>query len=105
MNEQYQPPDHLSAEATAWCRGVNEDFVLAEHHVLLLHLAAESWDRCAAARRAIDEHGPTYVDRFGAPRARPEISIERDSRLAFSRILRELDLDISHPSTPESKGA
>src|SRR3954447_1015673 len=39
----------------------------------------------------------TYLDRFKQPRGRPEIAIERDSRLRFARLLRELALDVSDP--------
>ncbi|MEJ7714176.1 MAG: hypothetical protein WKF40_00095 [Thermoleophilaceae bacterium] len=42
---------------------------------------------------ALAQHGTTYTDRFGQPRARPEVNIERDARIAFARLLRELDLD------------
>ena len=69
------------------------DFDLDEHHVRLLTLAAEAWERAQGAREAIAAHGPVYEDRFGQPRARPEVAIERDSRIAFARLLRELDLD------------
>jgi hypothetical protein len=41
-----------------------------------------------------------YVDRFQQPRARPEISIERDSRIAFARLVRELALDLAPPDEP-----
>lgn len=71
----------------------------------LLTLAGESWDRCCQAREALTIHGLTFEDRFGCPRSRPEIAIERDSRLAFVRLVRELDLDIeSPPGTPRPPG-
>jgi phage terminase small subunit len=89
----YKPPSHLSPETRKWFTGIVQDFVLESHHIRLLTLAAEAWDRCAAARQVIDRDGMTYVDRFNAPRARPEIAVERDSRLAFTRCLRELALD------------
>src|SRR5262245_15539765 len=89
----YRPPAHLSPETRKWFAGIVQDFVLESHHVRLLTLAAEAWDRCQAARAIIDRDGMTYTDRFNAPRARPEIAVERDSRLAFARCLRELALD------------
>jgi hypothetical protein len=58
----------------------------------LLQAACESWDRKEQARAVIDKLGTSYVDRFGAPRLRPEVAVERDSRLAFVRIVRELDI-------------
>ena len=73
-------------------------YELESHHLRLLTLAGESWDRCVAAREAIAELGLTYNDRYGCPHARPEVAVERDSRLAFARLLRELDLDISPPA-------
>jgi phage terminase small subunit len=94
------PPKHLSAKTRRWFAAVCNDFELEDHHVRLLELACEAWDRTQAARAVIDAEGMVYTDRFGAPRARPEIAIERDSRLAFARLVRELDLDIDPP--PES---
>ena len=65
-----------------------------------LGVACESWDRTQQAREILDVEGLTYDDRFGCPRSRPEVASERDSRIAFSRILRELKLDIEPPQTP-----
>jgi phage terminase small subunit len=71
---------------------VNE-FQLEEHHERLLTLAGEAYDRSEQARKALDEHGLTFTDKTGRPHARPEVAIERDSRIAFARLTRELDLD------------
>jgi phage terminase small subunit len=101
MTEKIKPPRHLSAAMRAWFRCVSTDFQLEPHHVRLLALAATAWDRAEAARAAIEAEGLTYTDRFGAPRARPEVAIERDARLAFARLIRELDLDAD--VTPESR--
>ena len=92
-----KPPAHLSAKTRRWFSSVCNEFELDEHHVRLLELACEAWDRCQAARAVIDRVGMVYEDRFGAPRSRPEIAIERDARLGFSRLLRELDLDVTPP--------
>ena len=86
-------PSHLRPKTLAWWKSVQLEYVLEPHHVRVLTLAAEAWDRCAQARKVIDREGLTYADRFGAPKARPEIAIERDARLAFARLLREVNLD------------
>ncbi|MBA4107892.1 MAG: hypothetical protein C0485_19340 [Pirellula sp.] len=91
-------PPHLSPSAAEWFDGVLEEFDLEPHHIRLLTLAAEAWDRGVQAREALKEHGMTYLDRFGAPHARPEIAIERDCRIAFARLVRELALDVSEPA-------
>ena len=86
-------PQHLEEPTRKWWRSVMVEYGLEEHHVRLLTLAAEAWDRAQEARVALAQHGTTYTDRFGQPRARPEVNIERDARIAFARLLRELDLD------------
>ena len=86
-------PAHLNPRTAAWWRDVVADYSLEEHHERLLTLAGEAWDRAEQARTALAEHGLTYEDRFAQPRARPEVAIERDSRVAFARLVRELDLD------------
>ena len=92
-----RPPRHLKPATRRWFACVAKAYELEQHHLRLLVLAGESWDRCQAAREVIDRDGLTYLDRFACPRARPEIAIERDSRIAFARIVRELDLDVEAP--------
>jgi phage terminase small subunit len=91
-------PSHLRPETRRWFEHVTDEFALEQHHVRLLTLAGEAWDRCTQAREAIENNGLTVEDRFGFPRPRPEIAVERDSRLAFCRIIRELDLDVDPPA-------
>lgn len=99
MTQPYRPtpPAHLRPPTREWWASVVADFALEPHHVRLLSLAATAWDRAEQARELVERHGLTFDDRFGAPRSRPEIAVERDSRLAFARLLRELQLDIDTP--------
>lgn len=97
MTNQQKLPRHLRKSTAAWWLEVTTDYELEPHHVRLLTLAAESWDRCLQAREAIAKHGLIFVDRFGQPRSRPEVAIERDNRVQFARLLRELQLDVHEP--------
>ncbi len=92
-----EAPSHLAEPTRKWWVSVVESWDMEDHHRRILTLASEAWDRSCQAREALAEHGMTYIDRFDQPRARPEIAIERDSRLAFARLLRELCLDDTEP--------
>ena len=93
-----ETPEHLSDDAAAWWHDVVREYDLEHHHIRLLTLACEAWDRGQQARAILEKEGLTYHDRFGAPKARPETAIERDNRTAFARLLRELDLDLDGPT-------
>ena len=97
---KFKVPVHLAKETQKWWKSVVGDWTLEDHHVRLLTAACEAWDRCQQARKRLAKEGLIFKDRFGQPRARPEITIERDSRLAFARLLRELDLDVDPPREP-----
>lgn len=96
-----KPPSHLRAETQRWWQGVNDEYVLEPHHLKLLSLAAESWDRATLAREAIAKHGLVYTDRFGSPRKRPEVSVAESATIAFARLCRELDLN--EDSAPDNR--
>lgn len=101
MKKQPTPPKHLNPETKRWFSSVLTEFALEDHHVRLLTKACEAWDRSEQAREALAKHGLTYTDRFGSPRSRPENAIERDSRIAFARLVREIGLDVAPP--PEAR--
>lgn len=96
--DSFPAPDHLKPETKQWFQDVISEFELEPHHVRILTLAAEAWDRTQEARAALATNGITYTDRFGAPRCRPEVAVERDSRIAFTRCVRELGLDLPTPT-------
>jgi phage terminase small subunit len=90
-------PKHLKAATRRWWLEVVSDWSLEAHHVRLLTLAGEAWDRCTEARELIKTKGLVFETRLGEMRVNPACSIERDSRLAFARLIRELDLDLAGP--------
>lgn len=70
---------------------------MESHHIKLLTLAAEAWDRCEQARETIATSGLTFTNKWGEPRRHPAVQIEQDSRIAFARLMRELALDVAAP--------
>jgi P27 family predicted phage terminase small subunit len=97
------PPVHLSPSARQWWQTTVDAYVLQEHHLRLLQLACEAWDRSQQARVQLDHDGLTIPGREGGIRPHPCIAIERDARLAVARLVRELDLD-TEPPVPERVG-
>ena len=91
-------PDHLQPETGVWWHKVMSEFELEGHHERLLSMACQAWDRAELARQVLQSDGLTFRDRFDQPKARPEVGIERDSVIAFARLIRELDLDIGQPA-------
>lgn len=93
-----QPPLHLTPSSREWWTSVIRDYELEEHHLRLLQLACEAWDRAQTARARLDAEGLMVLGKDG-PRPHPCVAIERDARLGFARMLRELDLDVSPPAS------
>ena len=93
-------PLHLRHSRDLWERTL-EHYELDTHHLRLLEVACGAYDRLVEARAILDRDGVVYYDRFGNPRRHPACGIEQDARLAFARLVRELDLD--GEVTPESR--
>jgi P27 family predicted phage terminase small subunit len=86
-------PAHLSEASRRFWTQVCRDYALQLPHFRLLQATLEAWDRMNEARAIIDRDGLVILDRYQKPKAHPAVAIERDSRLAFIRGLRELDLE------------
>ena len=91
------PPAHLSAAMQTWWKQVLADYDLDPHHLHLLEAACDAWDRMVQARETLREEGLTVATKDGGRKRHPCADIERDSRLAFARLVRELDLDCEPP--------
>jgi len=88
-----KPPRHLNAEAAAWWSEVAGAYALEPHHIKLLTLAAEAWDRYCGSRDRLADEGVTVEGREGGMRPHPCVAIERDARSAFAAIVKQLGLD------------
>jgi phage terminase small subunit len=86
-------PKHLSKSARKWWSSIANNFEFEPYDLATLTLAAESLDRAEEARLRIVQDGPYVQGRYGL-RAHPAIAVERDSRIAFARLTRELALDV-----------
>jgi P27 family predicted phage terminase small subunit len=94
-----RPPKHLRPGGAALWRDICRGFDLAEHDLHILAAACEAADRAREARERVDLDGAIVDGRYG-PRAHPAIAIERDSRLAMLRALRELGLNLEAVAAP-----
>jgi len=88
----------LKPATLAWVEAVRADYDLEDHHLRLLVLAGRAWDRGEEARKVLDAEGLTVLDKWGIPHAHPMLAAERNCRIDFARLLRELALDVSAPA-------
>jgi P27 family predicted phage terminase small subunit len=93
----HSAPDHLSPAMKAWWNSIVAEIDLEPHRLRVLEAACGAWDRMVEARKAVAEHGLTFEGKDG-PRPRPEVAIERDARIAFARIVRELGTPPPEPN-------
>lgn len=91
-----KPPGHLSRAAKKWWSGIMETYEIQDHAVAIVTAAAEAWDRKEMAREILMKEGLTVECRDGK-KSHPCIAVEKDSRLAFLRAVRELCLSAEDP--------
>jgi P27 family predicted phage terminase small subunit len=87
------PPAHLSEATKAWWNEVCAEFVLRSHHLKILEVACDAWDRMTQARALLAAEGLAVSTSEDGQKLHPAFVAERDSRAAFLKAVRELDLD------------
>jgi len=87
------PPLGLSEAARAWWLATVQTYELAPHYVRTLSEAACAWDRCQQARALVNQQGLVVRYPSGQLRPHPAVAIEHNSRMAYLRAMRHLDLE------------
>ena len=96
-----KPPKNLKKAGKDFWRKIVSDYELGEHHFRLLEGACQCLDRIESARAEVEKVGEYYVDRFGQPKEHPGLAAERNQKVLFARLMRELCLDGVEP--PENR--
>jgi P27 family predicted phage terminase small subunit len=104
-NSPLKAPAHLRPDTRAWWQSVHQDYDLGEHHSRLLTMACEAWDRACQAREILAKDGIVIGGREAAARPHPAVAIERDARIAFARLVAQLNLDTEAPADPNMRAA
>jgi P27 family predicted phage terminase small subunit len=94
LRKKIQPPEHLLEQGRGCWEQITLNYSLEDHHLRLLQKACEMLDRGAEAKTTLLKQGTYIVDkRTQNLIPHPAVKVERDSAIAFTRILRELGLD------------
>lgn len=101
--EKTAAPQHLSERSQALWRSVLQRHELEDEHLVTLELALAALDRADAARELLARDGLTIRGAHGGLAAHPAITIERDSRIAVMRGLRQLGLDLYDDPGPQPR--
>jgi phage terminase small subunit len=105
MKNSPKAPTHLHPDTQAWWTYVHTNWQLEQHHTRLLTQACIAWDRAEEARQILKRDGIVIGGRKAAVRPHPCIAIERDSRLAFARLVAQLNLDAETAPDPAVRDA
>lgn len=94
-------PKHLSREAKALWRRIQESYEIEDDAgLLILTTALEAHDRMKQAQAILDTDGLTVTDKFGQVKSHPLIPAERDARAAMLSALKALSLDLEPVKKP-----
>ena len=93
-NKGFPAPEHLEKGSKNLWKQVNSRYVLTDSQRAMLQVGLEARDRADDCKAAIDADGVVVLDRFGAAKAHPLLSSERDGRALFIQVMRKLNLHL-----------
>ena len=99
-----EPPADVGAAALAWWRSIVSEWRLAPDELAILGEATRALDRVEQARAAMKRDGTFVPSLHGdGERLHPGYVLERDQRLAFGRLVKQLNLP--HAQAPAAGSA
>jgi phage terminase small subunit len=93
-------PKHLSKKAKELFQDITADYDLESHHIEILRLLCECLDRLEVCRKQLKRDGVFIVNRFGESKIHTALREEREQKVLFARLARELNLDLEIPESP-----
>lgn len=101
MDEQFDPPAHLSPRTQALWHSVVPKRARSSERLALVTTALEALDRADKARDEVDAAGMTTTTKTtGAVHLHPLLRVERESRQLFSKLWRDLGFSFSAEQDP-----
>lgn len=85
-------PDNLAENGRKWAQNIIKAFDFDEHELQAVWMAANCLDRIASAQGEIAVHGAVVENRYHELKTNPAVVIERDNKILFARLCRELNL-------------
>ena len=87
-------PNYLSKTSRRFVNAILKEYELEIHHEKLLIQSAECLDRIEQAKAEILRDGLTVPTKDGGIKSHPCVNIEKDNKILFVRIIRELGFDV-----------
>lgn len=85
-------PSHIQKSGRNWIKKVLSEYEFSQTDLSTLFMAGECLDRLKQVRERIVKDGLQVPDRFGIMKAHPLCAVERDNRLTFVRINKQLGI-------------
>jgi hypothetical protein len=95
-----KPPGHLLAAGKRLWMDISGVYALEPHQFELLKSLCECLDRQELCRKQLKKDGLFLVTRFGETKPHPALREEREHRILYARLIRELNLDLEIPENP-----
>ena len=93
--ENHEGYAELRLKTRKWLKSICKEYELESHHIRLLIMCGAAWDRHLQARKTIESEGAYLRDRFDQRKVHPAVQVEKEAMLTFTRILREIGLDLT----------